>query len=237
MKRVLVKLSGEALLGPRAQADKIDADFVCSLVEQLAIIIGSGVEIAVVVGGGNICRGRELSSIGITKVASDKVGMLATLMNALLVKDLIEQASLKSRIMSALPISGVVDAYASDHASQYLSQGDILVLAGGLGGPLFTTDTAACVRAIELNADCVIKCTMVNGVFDADPKLNTNAKQIPVVTYQHVIEKNLAVMDMTALTLAKENQLPIYVCDIFAKDVLVNLIVNKEKLGTVIKER
>ena len=211
-RRVVVKVSGEALMGPdsfgihQPTLERIAADLIVS--QRL------GVAIAVVVGGGNIFRGVNVSEKGIARATGDMMGMLATVMNALALEGAIEKAGLAARTMSALTMPEVCEAYERRRALRHLEQGRMVLLAGGTGNPFFTTDTTAVLRAAEIGAEAVLKATDVDGVYSADPKKDQNAKRYDRLTHQEAIERNLKVMDTTAFALAQENRMPIIVFSI-----------------------
>ena len=210
--RLLLKLSGEALGGPAGVG--FDADAVRRIASDVAALGRAGVEVAVVVGGGNLVRGAELEDAGLDRITGDRMGMLATVMNALAFRDALVVAGVGAQVLSAHAIPTAAPGYSVERARICLAAGDIAVLAGGTGNPLFTTDTAACLRAIELGADLVVKATKVDGVYSADPHLDAAARRLPELTYREVIDQRLRVMDLTAITLCEEHDLPIVVCDI-----------------------
>ena len=211
-RRVVVKVSGEALMGPdsfgihQPTLERIAGDLIAS--QRL------GVAIAVVVGGGNIFRGVNVSKKGIARATGDMMGMLATVMNALALEGAIEKAGLAARTMSALTMPEVCEAYERRRALRHLEQGRMVLLAGGTGNPFFTTDTTAVLRAAEIGAEAVLKATDVDGIYSADPKKDQNAKRYDRLTHQEAIERNLKVMDTTAFALARENRMPIIVFSI-----------------------
>jgi uridylate kinase len=221
-RRVVVKVSGEALMGPdrfgihQPTLDRIAADLLASQ--------GLGVALAVVVGGGNIFRGVNVSEQGTPRVAGDMMGMLATVMNALALESAIERAGLPARTMSALGMPQVCETYERRRALRHVEQGRVVLLAGGTGNPFFTTDTTAVLRAAELGAEAVLKATDVDGVYSADPKQDRNAKRYDRLTHQEALERSLKVMDSTAFALARENRMPIIVFSIREKGAIAAVL-------------
>ena len=230
-RRVVVKVSGEALMGPdsfgihQPTLERIAADLIAS--QRL------GVAIAVVVGGGNIFRGVNVSEKGIARATGDMMGMLATVMNALALEGAIEKAGLAARTMSALTMPEVCEAYERRRALRHLEQGRMVLLAGGTGNPFFTTDTTAVLRAAEIGAEAVLKATDVDGVYSADPKKDQNAKRYDRLTHQEAIERNLKVMDTTAFALAQENRMPIIVFSIREKEAIAAVLRGKGRATVV----
>jgi uridylate kinase len=221
-RRVVVKVSGEALMGPdrfgihQPTLDRIAADLVASR--------GLGVALAVVVGGGNIFRGVSVSEHGTPRVTGDMMGMLATVMNALALESAIERSGLPARTMSALGMPQVCETYERRRALRHIEQGRVVLLAGGTGNPFFTTDTTAVLRAAELGAEAVLKATNVDGVYSADPKQDRTAKRYERLTHQEALERNLKVMDSTAFALARENRMPIIVFSILDKGAIAAVL-------------
>jgi len=208
-KRVLLKLSGEALMGDLDFG--IDADMLKRVASEVAEVTRSGVQVALVIGGGNIFRGAGLVKSGINRVAGDHMGMLATVMNSLAMQDAIEKQGVSCRVMSAVPMNRMCEEYVQRNAVDHLENGRVVIFAAGTGNPYFTTDTAGCLRAIEIGADSVLKATKVNGIYDSDPMKNPDATRYETLTFTEVLEKNLAVMDMTAIVLCRENNMPLRV--------------------------
>lgn len=208
--------------------DKIAAD--------VAGLIAMGVEVGIVIGGGNLFRGKILSKAGLGRVTGDHMGMLATVMNALALRDALERIDLPSRIMSAIPMIGVVDAYNRRKAMTHLRNGHVVIFAAGTGNPFFTTDTAACLRAIEVGSEVVLKATKVDGIYSEDPVLNPNATRYEFLTYSEVLNKGLQVMDLTAICLCQEQNMPLQVFDLNAKDALKRIVIG-EKIGTIVGEK
>lgn len=228
-KRLLVKLSGEALMG---QYDfGIDPDVIKQLAIELGNLQQAGVEMGVVIGGGNIFRGAGLAKAGLDRVAGDHMGMLATVMNAIALKDGLQKQGLKVSVMSGLALPQVCDNYTQREARERIGQGEIVIFAAGTGNPYFTTDTGASLRAIEIQADLMIKATNVDGIYDADPMKNPSAKKYDHITYDQAINQRLAVMDITAMVLCNENDLDMSVCNIGETGALLSLA-QGENLGT-----
>ena len=229
--RVLLKLSGEALMGD------LDYGIQPLVIQRIAAEIGAarakGVEIAIVIGGGNIFRGAGLARSGMDRVTGDYMGMLATVMNALAIQDALESLDVFARVMSALQIHDVCEDYIRRRAVRHLEKGRVVILAAGTGNPFFTTDTAASLRAIEIGADILLKGTKVDGVYDADPVSNPNAKRYDRVTYDRVIEDKLNVMDATAIVMCRDNDLPLRVFDLTRRGGLFNAMMGEE-LGTLV---
>lgn len=230
-KRILLKLSGEALMGEMDFG--IDPKVLDRMALEIAQLRGIGVQVGLVIGGGNLFRGKALSEAGLDRVAGDHMGMLATVMNALAMRDALERANMPTRVMSAIPMSGVVDHYDRRSAIRALQAGDVVIFAAGTGNPFFTTDSAACLRGIEINANVVLKATNVDGVYTADPKKDPSAKKYDTLTYQEVLEKQLGVMDLTAICLARDHNMPLRVYDMNETGVLARLMMGGND-GTLI---
>jgi len=230
-KRILLKYSGEALLGRVTFG--IDPAVLDAMAADVAVLIRMGVQVGLVVGGGNLFRGKALFAAGVGRVTGDHMGMLATVMNALALRDALERIDLPARLMSAIPMLGVVDAYHRRKAITHLRNGQVVIFAAGTGNPFFTTDTAACLRAIEIDADIVLKATKVNGVYSEDPLKNPQAKRYNFLTYHEVLTQGLEVMDSTAICLCQEHGMPLQVFDMSEPDALVK-IVQGEQVGTII---
>ena len=231
--RVLLKLSGEAL-GDGSSGHGIDPDGVQRIARQLARVAGLGVELAIVVGGGNILRGAQFSKLGATRASADYMGMLGTVINALALQDALEQQGLETRVQTAIEIRSVAEPFVRRRALSHLEQGRVVILAGGTGNPFFTTDTAAALRATELSCEVLLKGTKVDGVYTADPKKDKAAKRYEELTYMQVLQQGLAVMDGTAITLCMENRLPVIVFNMFEEGNLER-VVRGETLGTRIR--
>lgn len=230
-KRILLKFSGEALMG-KSQFG-IDPSVLDTLARDVAELINMGVEVGLVVGGGNLFRGKALFQAGVGRVTGDHMGMLATVMNALALRDAMERIDLPARIMSAIPMLGVVDSYHRRKAITHLRNKQVVIFAAGTGNPFFTTDTAACLRAIEVDADVVLKATKVDGVYSEDPMKNPNATRYDFLTYIEVLTQGLEVMDSTAICLCQEQNMPLQVFDMGAPNALKRIVLG-ERVGTII---
>ncbi|MEY3037522.1 UMP kinase [Marinobacterium sp. LSUCC0821] len=230
-KRILLKLSGEALMGEENFG--IDPKVLHRMALEIGQLVGIGVQVGMVIGGGNLFRGAALSAAGLDRVTGDHMGMLATVMNALAMRDALEQCNIATRVMSAIPMSGVVDQYDRRNAMRYLSQGDVVIFAAGTGNPFFTTDSAACLRGIEIEADVVLKATKVDGVYTADPMKDPTAVRYDRLSFDEVLEKQLGVMDMTAICLTRDHDMPVRVFNMNKHGALVNLLVGGDE-GTLI---
>ncbi len=207
--RVLLKLSGEALMGDLTYG--IDAGVVDSIAEEIADVVQSGVQIAVVVGGGNIFRGIKGAASGMDRATADYIGMIATVMNAMTLQDALERREVATRVQTAIEMQEVAEPYIRRRAIRHLEKGRVVIFGAGSGNPFFTTDTTAALRAAEINAEVVFKATKVDGIYDSDPKVNPDARRYQSLTYSHVLEKDLRVMDSTAIALCKDNNIPIMV--------------------------
>ena len=230
-RRVLLKLSGEALMGELDYG--IEPRVIQRIAGEIATARNAGVEIAIVVGGGNIFRGEGLARSGMDRVTGDYMGMLATVMNALAIQDALESMDVFARVMSALKINQVCEDYIRRRAVRHLEKGRVVILAAGTGNPFFTTDTAASLRAIEIGADVLLKATKVDGVYDADPASNPDAKRYETVSYDTVLADKLNVMDATAIVMCRDNNLPLRVFDLTKQNALVEAMSGKE-IGTVV---
>ena len=231
--RILIKLSGEVLSGPKEFG--IDYKIVSKLANQIKEIHNENIEIGIVIGAGNIFRGVSSQNEGMDRVSGDYIGMMGTIMNSVALQNELERISCDTRVMSALSIRQLAEPYIRRRATRHLEKGRIVIFAGGTGNPYFTTDTAAALRAIEVKADIIIKGTKVDGVYDSDPKKNKNAKKYDNLSYKSVLDNELKVMDLTAITLCKENNLPISVININTGNNLKNFLFSKDKVGTIIK--
>jgi len=221
-KRVLLKLSGEALVGD--QGFGIDPRVLDRMALEVGQLIGIGVQVALVVGGGNLFRGAALNAAGLDRVTGDHMGMLATVMNALALRDALERSNIATRVMSAIPMSGVVEHYDRRQAIRSLKEGDVVIFSAGTGNPFFTTDSAACLRGIEVDADVVLKATKVDGIYSADPMLNPDAKKYDKLTYDDILAKQLGVMDLTAICLCRDHNMPVRVFDMNKAGALTNIM-------------
>ncbi|MDP6569774.1 MAG: UMP kinase [Candidatus Marinimicrobia bacterium] len=231
MHRILLKLSGEILAGDRGFG--IDPEITQQLALKIKQIANMGIQVGIVIGGGNIFRGISAGSKGLDRVPGDYIGMMATIMNSVALQSTLEKLDCDTRVMSALSITQLAEPYIRRRGIRHLEKGRIVIFAGGTGNPYFSTDTAAALRAIEINANVIIKGTKVDGVYSADPELDPDATKFDSLTFKEVIEKELRVMDLTAVTLCKENNLPIIVFDIKSKNGLVD-IVNAVPTGTTV---
>ena len=232
MKRYLLKLSGEALIGKYEYG--IDPDVVEEISSNIVEVSKTKNQLAVVVGGGNIFRGAGLAEASIDRVTGDNIGMLATVINSLALQDAIEKLNVQCRVMSAVRINQISEDYIRRRAIRHLEKGRVVIFAAGTGNPFFTTDTAASLRAIEINADMVLKATKVDGVYDKDPVKYKDALLYKELTYNQVLNDELKVMDTTAIVLCKENNIPLRVFNMLKKDSLISII-NGEDTGTIIK--
>ena len=220
--RILIKLSGEALMGKSGFG--IDVSTINFIAKEIKKISNLNYEICLIIGGGNIFRGVKGASEGIDRSTSDYMGMLATIMNALSLQSCLEKINLPTRVQSAISMSQIAEPYIKRKAVRHLEKKRIVIFAAGTGNPFFSTDTAASLRASEMNCSKILKATKVNGIYDSDPSLNKNAKLIKNITYSEVISKNLRVMDMTAISLAKESSIPIYITNIFEENSLIRAL-------------
>jgi|TARA_B110000977_G_scaffold170502_1_gene221290 uridylate kinase len=232
-KRILLKLSGEELMG--SEGFGIDPKVLDRMALEIGQLVGIGVQVGLVIGGGNLFRGAALNAAGMDRVTGDHMGMLATVMNALAMRDALERTNISSHVMSAIPMSGVVEHYDRRRAIRYLKDGDVVIFAAGTGNPFFTTDSAACLRGIEIDADVVLKATKVDGVYSADPMLNADAELYTHLTYDQVLDKKLGVMDLTAICLCREHNMPLRVFRMSKQGALLNLVVGGDE-GTLIEE-
>jgi len=232
-RRVLLKLSGESLLGEKTFG--IDRNFTDYLAKEIGDVHSMGIQIAVVVGGGNIFRGVSDSAQGMDRVSADHMGMLATVINGLALMDALERAGVYTRLLSAIEMREVAEPYIRRRAIRHMEKGRVVIFAGGTGNPYFSTDTAAALRAMECKADIILKGTRVDGIYDADPLKNPKARKFDQLTYLDVLQKGLKVMDTTAISLCMDHQLPIIVYDLRRKGNLRKLV-SGEKLGTLVKE-
>lgn len=226
-RRILLKMSGEALMGKGPRA--IDPQVLDRMALEVSHVYQLGVQIAIVIGGGNFFRGTALSEAGINRITGDYMGMLATLMNALALRDAFERSGLPVRILSAIAMSGVVDHFNRRKAIHHLQQGRVIIFAGGTGNPLVTTDSAASLRGVEIDADVVLKATNVDGVYSADPAKNPKATLYKHLTYQEALEKELAVMDLAAFCQCRDHNMPLRVFNINKPGALLRVIMGEEE--------
>ena len=229
--RILVKFSGESVAGDDEHG--IDPKILDQMASSVASCKELGAQIGIVIGGGNLFRGEKLNKAGMDRVAGDHMGMLATVMNGIALRDALERAGIKTRVMSAISMSGIVEHYDRRLAIQLLDDGYVVIFTAGTGNPFFTTDTAGCLRAIETQSDLMLKATRVDGVYDSDPEVNENAEFFPELSFNDAITRNLKVMDATALTLARDHNLPITVFNVNTENALKDIICG-EKIGTLI---
>ena len=230
-KRILLKLSGEALLGDRQYG--IDPNRISQYAKEIQSITNLDIEVAIVIGGGNIFRGVSAASNGIDRVQADYMGMLATVINGLALQSALEENNIQTRLQTAIKIEEVAETYIKRKAVRHLEKGRVVIFGAGTGNPFFTTDSAAVLRAIEINADVIIKGTRVDGIYDSDPEKNVDATKFDSISFQNVLDKNLKIMDSTAFTLSKENNLPIIVFNMNKPGNLLKLV-KGEPIGTTV---
>ncbi len=228
--RILLKLSGEAL---GVEGVGIDPKVLDRTALEIGQLVGIGVEIGLVVGGGNLFRGAALHAAGLDRVTGDHMGMLATVMNALAMRDALERANIHTVVMSAIPMSGVVEHYDRRVAMRHLEQGDVVIFSAGTGNPFFTTDSAACLRAIEVEADIMLKATKVDGVYSADPVKDPTAQRYETLSFDEVLDRQLGVMDLTAICLARDHDMPIRVFAMEKSGALRNAVLGEDE-GTLL---
>jgi uridylate kinase len=221
-KRILLKLSGEALTG--RERFGIDPKILDQMALEIGQLVGIGVQIGLVVGGGNLFRGAALQAAGLDRVTGDHMGMLATVMNALALRDALERSNIATQVMSSIPMSGVVDHYDRRKAIRALSNGDVVIFCAGTGNPMFTTDSAACLRGIEVEADVVLKATKVDGVYSADPVKDPSAVKFDRLSYDEVLDRKLEVMDLTAICLCRDHKMPVRVFEMEKVGALLNIV-------------
>lgn len=221
-KRILLKLSGEALTGEEAFG--IDPKILDRMALEVGQLVGIGVQVGLVVGGGNLFRGAALQRAGLDRVTGDHMGMLATVMNALALRDALERSNIATQVLSSIPMSGVVDHYDRRKAIRALSNGDVVIFAAGTGNPFFTTDSSACLRGIEVEAELVLKATKVDGVYSADPFKDPDAIKYDRLTYDEVLDKKLEVMDLTAICLCRDHNMPVRVFEMEKQGALLNIV-------------
>jgi uridylate kinase len=226
-KRILLKLSGEALMGDDAYG--INRGTINAIVAQVKEVVDLGVEVGVVIGGGNIFRGVAPAASGMDRATADYMGMLATVMNAMALQDAMKHAGIPARVQSALNIEAVAEPYIRGKAIRYLEEGRVVIFGAGTGNPFFTTDTAAALRGVEIDAEIVLKATKVDGIYTDDPKKNPDAKRYETVTFDEAIQKNLKVMDATALTLCRDQKMPISVFSIFKPGALKRVVMGENE--------
>lgn len=232
-KRILLKLSGEELMGEEGFG--IDPKVLDRMALEIGQLVGIGVQVGLVIGGGNLFRGAALSAAGMERVTGDHMGMLATMMNGLAMRDALDRNNISARVMSAIPMSGVVEHYDRRKAMRHLDRGDVVIFSAGTGNPFFTTDSAACLRGIEIDAELVLKATKVDGVYSADPMKDPSATMFTHLTYDEALEKKLGVMDLTAICLCREQDMPVRVFRMSKPGALLNIVVGGDE-GTLIEE-
>ena len=232
-KRILLKLSGEALMGDVEFG--IDPKVLDRIAVEVGQLVGFGIEVGMVIGGGNLFRGAALHEAGMERVTGDHMGMLATVMNALAMRDALERAGIATRVMSAIQMSGMVEHYDRRTAIRHLRAGDVVIFSAGTGNPFFTTDTAACLRGIEIGAELILKATKVDGVYSADPNLEPDAEKFDNLDYDEVIDKKLGVMDLTAICLSRDNSIPIRVFNMNTAGALLKNVMGGGE-GTTISQ-
>ena len=228
--RILLKLSGEAL---GVDGVGIDPKVLDRTALEIGQLVGIGIQVGLVIGGGNLFRGAALSAAGLDRVTGDHMGMLATVMNALAMRDALERANIQTVVMSSIPMSGVVEHYDRRLAIRHLQEGDVVIFSAGTGNPFFTTDSAACLRGIEIEADIVLKATKVDGVYSDDPVTNPSATRFDAITYSKVLDDQLGVMDLTAICLARDHDMPLRVFKLDKQDALLNAVVSDDE-GTLV---
>ena len=230
-KRILLKLSGEALMGDKDFG--IDVKVLNYYAQEIKSILSLGIELAIVIGGGNIFRGVQVEEKGLNRVQGDYMGMLATMINGMALQSSLEKNKIDTRLLSAIKMEQIAESFIRRRAMRHLDKGRVVIFGSGTGNPFFSTDTAAALRAIEVEADLILKGTNVDGVFSDDPKINKNAELYTKISYSEVIQKKLKVMDMTAFTMCEENKIPIIVCNINNKGNLSKAL-NGDQIGTLI---
>ncbi len=224
-KNILLKISGEALMGDKQFGH--DIEFIKGIAQDIKELTQTGVRLSIVVGGGNIYRGEQAAAFGMERATGDYIGMLGTVINAIAIQNILESIGVITRVLSAIPMSTICEPYIRRKAKRHLEKGRVVIFAAGSGNPFFTTDTAAVLRAIEMNCQVLLKATQVDGVYSKDPKLYSDATKFETITYKKVLEDNLKVMDMSAIALARENSLPIMIFSIKNKGNLLNVLNNK----------
>jgi len=231
-KRILLKLSGEALMG--AESFGIDPNVLDRMAAEIKEVVNSGIQVGIVIGGGNLFRGEKLAAAGMNRVAGDHMGMLATVMNSLAMQDALERIKIGTRVMSAISLTGVCEDYDRRFAMRFMQSGQVVIFSAGTGNPFFTTDTAACLRGIEIEADVILKATKVDGVYSADPNLYPDATRYDSLTYEEALDKQLGVMDLTAFCLARDHGMKIRVFNMNKPGALIRAAVEGTE-GTLIE--
>jgi uridylate kinase len=230
-RRVLLKLSGEALMGELSYG--IDATIVQDIAQEIADVAASGVQVAIVVGGGNIFRGVKGAAAGMERATADYIGMIATVMNAMTLQDALERIDVPTRVQTAISMQEVAEPYIRRRAIRHLEKGRVVIFGAGSGNPFFTTDTTAALRAAEIGADVLFKATKVDGIYDSDPRVNPQARRFQTLTYGHILTQELRVMDSTAISLCKDNNIPIIVFDLSVKGNVRRAVMG-EPIGTLV---
>lgn len=231
-KRILLKLSGEALAGEQGYG--IDPAVINGMAAEIKEVVDLGVEVALVIGGGNIFRGVAASSKGMDRASADYMGMLATVMNSLAMQDALEKQGVDTRVQSAIDMQQIAEPYIRRRAVRHLEKGRVVIFSAGTGNPYFTTDTAASLRAMEIHADVILKATKVDGIYSADPNKDKNAIKLPTLTYLEVLQKGLQVMDATATSLCMDNNLPMIIFDMTCRDNIKKVVLG-ERIGTIVR--
>ena len=238
--RVLLKLSGEVLAGGGDEKHEknfgLDFEAVRRIGEEVAAVHGAGVSLSMVVGGGNMLRGKEIEKLGIERVQADYMGMLGTVINALALQDVLEQLGIPTRVQTAIEMRAVAEPYIRRRAMRHMEKGRVVIFAAGTGSPYFSTDTTAALRAAEMSVNCMVKGTKVDGVYDSDPKANAEARLLPSVTYRDALVRRLEIMDASAFSLCMENKIPIVVMNMLKRDNLLSMLVKGEQIGTIVHD-
>jgi uridylate kinase len=235
--RVLLKLSGEVLAGSGdGKSFGLDFETVRRIGEEVAAVHGAGVSLSMVVGGGNMLRGKEIEKLGIERVQADYMGMLGTVINALALQDVLEQLGIPTRVQTAIEMRAVAEPYIRRRALRHMEKGRVVIFAAGTGSPYFSTDTTAALRAAEMNVNCMVKGTKVDGIYDSDPKVNPAARLLPRIAYKDALAGGIGVMDASAFSLCMENKIPIAVMNILKRDNLVSMLVKGEQIGTIVND-
>jgi len=235
--RVLLKLSGEVLAGDKDEKNfGLDFEAVRRIGEEIAAVHGAGVSLSMVVGGGNMLRGKDIEKLGIERVQADYMGMLGTVINALALQDVLEQLRIPTRVQTAIEMRSVAEPYIRRRALRHMEKGRVVIFAAGTGSPYFSTDTTAALRAAEMNVDCMVKGTKVDGIYDSDPKTNAGARLLPDITYKEALSQRFEVMDASAFSLCMENKIPIVVMNLLKRGNLVSMLVKGEQIGTIVHD-
>ena len=237
-RRVLLKLSGEVLAGEKDDRNfGLDFDAVRRICEEIAAVCRAGVCLSMVVGGGNMLRGKEMEKLGIERAQADYMGMLGTVINALALQDVLEQLGIQTRVQTAIEMRAVAEPYIRRRAVRHMEKGRVVIFAAGTGSPYFSTDTTAALRAAEMEVECMVKGTKVDGVYDSDPRKNPSAALLPDITYRDALVGGLEIMDTAAFSLCMENKIPIHVLNILKKGNLISMLVKGEQIGTIVHDR